>query len=46
MPTIYPEANKIIGIAVQQGIVPGQEDGTIDTLYLADHIPLYEVDGE
>ena len=41
--SIYAEANKVINVALQQGIVPGQSDGQISELYLSESIPLYEV---
>lgn len=41
---ICSEASHLLSIAAQQQIIPGQENSQINELYLADNIPLYEVD--
>ena len=41
--SIVYDANEIIGIALEEGIVPGQKNGSIEELYLAECIPIYEV---
>lgn len=40
---IRAEANNVINISIQQGIVPGIDAGQISDLYLGESIPLYEV---
>lgn len=39
----YSEANTVVNIAVQQGTVPGLDNGEISDLYMAESIPVYEV---
>ncbi len=41
--SIISEASNIIGVALNEGIVPGQADNEISGLYLAEDIPIYEV---
>lgn len=41
--SVYPEANIILNIAIQQGTVPDLDNGQISGLYMAESIPLYEI---
>lgn len=41
--TIQAEATKLIQIAFNQGVVPGQNNSNIKSLYLYDSIPIYEL---
>ena len=41
---ISSEANALINIALENGIVPDKESGQVTDLYLAGEIPIYEVD--
>lgn len=40
---IYPGASEVVSVAARQHIIPEQESGQSDAFYLADSIPLYEV---
>lgn len=40
---VFNEANNVINIALKQGVVPGQENGQFEDLFLTESIPLYEV---
>lgn len=44
--SISSEANKLVSIALEQCIIPGQESGQINHLYLSNSIPLYEVNSD
>lgn len=43
---VYSGACEVVSVAARQGIIPGQKDNRVDTLFLADEIPLYEVNSD
>ena len=40
---IQSEAIELVNIALDQGVVPGQDSSEITSLYLSDSIPIYEL---
>lgn len=41
--SVYSGACEVVSVAARQGIIPGQKDNRVDELFLANEIPLYEV---
>lgn len=41
--SVYSGVCEVVSVAARQGIIPGQKDKRVDELFLANEIPLYEV---